>query len=168
MTKSSTIILLFALFLFTPFINYAQASDSTKVETADKEEEEVFMIVDQMASFPGGEEALFNFLRDNIKYPEEAKLKGIEGTVYVSFVVMADGSVQKAKVVRAIGGGCDEEALRVVNLMPKWTPGEQSGKSVSVQYNLPLSFNLRRESNKRVKKRKKKLKKLQLDKPQYK
>lgn len=106
-------------------------------------EEQIFTIVEQMPSFPGGEAELMKYLGKNTKYPAIAKDAGIQGTVYVTFVVGKDGSVQDARVLRSIGGGCDEEAIRVVENMPDWSPGKQRGKSVPVQYNLPIRFTLR-------------------------
>jgi periplasmic protein TonB len=127
------IIPLFLLFCANPHKTFCQ-------NNSDKGP--VLLVVEQMPSFPGGEEVLYKFLSNNIKYPSVAKEKGISGTVIISFVIEEDGSVAEAKVLRGIGGGCDEEALRVVNLMPKWSPGKQSGKPVRVQYNLPIKFTL--------------------------
>lgn len=107
------------------------------------EEEEIFTIVETMPSFPGGDEALFKFLGKNIDYPQMAADAGITGMVYVTFVIEKDGSVAGARILKGIGGGCDEEALRVVKQMPKWSPGKQRGKSVKVQYNLPVRFTLK-------------------------
>jgi protein TonB len=110
-------------------------------ETAeDVMEEEIFTIVQDMPSFPGGDGAMLSYLGKNIKYPTLAKESGIQGTVYVTFVVEKDGAVSNVKVLRGIGGGCDEEAIRVVKSMPRWTPGKQRGKPVKVQYNLPCRF----------------------------
>jgi periplasmic protein TonB len=100
-------------------------------------------MVDQMPQFPGGEEARMQYMAKSITYPKEAMDKGLQGVVYVSYVVEKDGSITNAKVVRGIGGGCDEEALRVVKTMPKWTPGKQNGKLVRVQFNMPISFKLK-------------------------
>ena len=102
-----------------------------------------FLIVEQMPEFPGGEKALFEYLGKNIKYPPMAKEAHIEGKVYLSFVVKSDGSISDVKVLRGIKGGCNEEAVRVVSSMPSWKPGKQAGKSVPVQYNLPINFTLR-------------------------
>lgn len=115
------------------------------IETVEEEvvEEEVFTIVENMPSFPGGDEALLKYLGQNIKYPAIARDAGIQGRVYVTFVVEKDGSVTDVKVLRGIGGGCDEEAIRVVENMPKWSPGKQRGKPVKVQYNLPIRFTLK-------------------------
>jgi len=106
------------------------------------EELEIFTIVEEMPSFPGGDEARVRFLSQNIKYPQMAKESGIQGTVFVTFVVEPDGNVTNVRVLRGIGGGCDEEAMRVVRMMPKWKPGQQRGKSVRVQFNMPIRFTL--------------------------
>jgi protein TonB len=82
------------------------------------------------------------YLQESIKYPEEAKELGIQGRVFVTFVVEVDGSITDVRVLRGIGGGCDEEAVRVVKAMPKWVPGKQRGVPVRVQFNLPIKFTL--------------------------
>ncbi len=107
------------------------------------EEEQIFTIVEEMPSFPGGEEELFKYLGKTIKYPQMATDAGISGVVYVTFVVGKDGKITDVRVLRGIGGGCDEEAIRVVKSMPPWKPGKQRGKPVTVQYNLPIRFTLR-------------------------
>lgn len=104
---------------------------------------QIFTIVEQMPEFQGGEEKLFEYLSKNIKYPSMARENGITGTVYVTFVVEGDGKITDVKKLRGIGGGCDEEAIRVVKSMPSWKPGKQNGKSVRVQFNLPIKFTLR-------------------------
>ena len=114
-----------------------------EVEEEVEEEPQIFTIVEEMPSFPGGEAELFKYLGKSIQYPAMAKDAGISGIVYVSFVVMEDGKINNAKVLRGIGGGCDEEALRVVKSMPSWKGGKQRGKPVRVQYNLPIRFTLR-------------------------
>lgn len=115
------------------------------IEDVEEEvvEEEIFTIVEDMPSFPGGEAKLFEYLGKNIKYPQIAKEAGISGIVYVNFVVGTDGNISDVKVLRGIGGGCDEEAIRVVKNMPQWTPGKQRGKPVKVSYNLPIRFSLK-------------------------
>lgn len=115
------------------------------IESAVEEvvEEEIFTIVEDMPSFPGGEEALFKYLGQNIKYPQIAKEAGITGRVFVNFVIDKQGNVTDVKVLRGIGGGCDEEAVRVVKNMPKWSAGKQRGKPVKVSYNLPIKFSLK-------------------------
>ena len=111
-------------------------------EEESEEERQIFMVVESMPEFPGGEAALYKFLAENIKYPQMAKESGIQGRVFVTFVVERDGRVTDVRVLRGIGGGCDEEAIRVVSDMPKWAPGKQRGKPVRVQYNLPVKFTL--------------------------
>jgi periplasmic protein TonB len=108
------------------------------------EEDKPIVIVEQMPQFPDGEAAMFKYLAENIQYPAVARENGIEGKVFISFVVNTDGSIVDAKVVRGIKGGCDEEALRVVRMMPKWKPGKQQGRAVRVLYNLPINFRLER------------------------
>ncbi|MFA5196321.1 MAG: energy transducer TonB, partial [Bacteroidales bacterium] len=114
-------------------------------DNSDKVIEEVietpiFTVVEEMPSFPGGDEARIKFLKENINYPQMAKESGIQGTVYVTFVVDEKGKVTDVRVLRGIGGGCDEEAVRVVKLMPSWNAGKQSGKAVRVQFNMPIRF----------------------------
>jgi len=99
--------------------------------------------VEQMPDFKGGEAAMWKYFGKNMVYPEEAKENQISGKVYVTFVVDAKGKIKDVKLLRGIGGGCDEEALRVVRNMPDWNPGKQRGKPVSVQFNLPVNFTLR-------------------------
>lgn len=109
----------------------------------EAEEEQIFTIVEDQPSFPGGTEELYKYLGKAVKYPEMAKDAGISGTVYVTFEVDKEGNIKDVKVLRGIGGGCDEEAIRVVKAMPKWKPGKQRGKPVRVQFNLPIKFTLR-------------------------
>lgn len=112
-------------------------------ETPVEDEGKIFTIVEEMPSFPGGEEKMLEYVAKNIKYPAIARENGITGRVYVNFYIDKDGKVQSAKVVRGIGGGCDEEALRVVRMMPQWKPGKQNGRAVNVNYNLPINFTLK-------------------------
>ncbi len=105
-----------------------------------KAKEPVFNVVDEMPSFEGGEAALFKYLSNRIKYPRLALENGIKGKVILQFVVNTDGSIQDVKVLRGIGGGCDEEALNAVKKMPTWKPGSMNGKNVRVKYTLPVSF----------------------------
>ncbi|MCB9364687.1 MAG: energy transducer TonB [Flavobacteriales bacterium] len=107
-------------------------------------EEEIFTIVESMPEFPGGgQEALFKYLQKEMKYPQIAKENGIQGTVFVNFVVGKDGKIRDAKILRGVNKMLDEEAIRVVKAMPSWKPGKQRGKPVSVSYNLPIKFTLR-------------------------
>ena len=105
-------------------------------------EQEIFQIVEEMPAFPGGEQKLMEYVGKNIKYPQIARETGIQGRVFIGFVVEPDGSVSNVKLLRGIGGGCDEEAMRVVKSMPKWKPGKQRGKAVRVSYMLPVNFKL--------------------------
>ena len=103
---------------------------------------DVFQIVEQMPEFPGGEEAIREFVAKNIQYPQKAKDAGAYGRVFVGFVIEPDGSVSNVTLLRGIGFDCDEEAMRVVKTMPKWKPGMQRGKAVRVSYLLPIDFKL--------------------------
>lgn len=97
---------------------------------------------EMMPEFPGGEQAMIKFVSENVQYPEEAKEKEISGRVLVGFIVEKDGSISDVKVVKGIGGGCDEEAVRVVKAMPQWKPGKEKGKPVRVSYMMPFTFKL--------------------------
>ena len=108
----------------------------------DEDRPGVYMIVEQMPEFPGGDKSLFQFIADNTKYPADAKEKGIKGRVFVNFIVEPDGSVSDIRVLRGIGGGCDEEAVRIVESMPKFKPGMQNGEAVRVSYTVPVNFKL--------------------------
>lgn len=115
-----------------------------EIEEEEIVEEEIFLIVEDQASFPGGEAKLYEFIRNNVKYPELAKETGIEGTVFVQFVVEKDGTLSNVQALRKIGGGCDEEAIRVVKSMPKWKPGSQRGRNVRCSFTIPIKFTLQR------------------------
>jgi len=112
------------------------------MEEEEVVEAEIFTVVESMPEFPGGPAKMMEYIAKNIKYPAMARESGIQGRVFVNFVVEPDGSVSNVKVLRGIGGGCDEEAVRVVEAMPKWTPGRQRGKAVRVSFNLPVRFTL--------------------------
>ncbi|HNW69784.1 MAG TPA: TonB family protein [Bacteroidales bacterium] len=100
----------------------------------------VYTYVEEAPSYPGGENARMQFLRNNIKYPKLALQNKIQGKVYISFIVEKNGSLSNIKVLQGIGAGCDEEALRVVNLMPKWKPGKTQGREVRVVITMPVNF----------------------------
>ena len=95
-----------------------------------------------MPTFPGGDAALYKYLGKNIKYPPIARENNITGMVVLKFVINEDGSISDIQVLRDIGGGCAEEAIRVVKKMPNWKPGKQRGKAVKVHFNLPVRFTL--------------------------
>ena len=105
--------------------------------------DKVFDVVEEMPRFPGGDEAMMQFIAKNVKYPEEASKKGTEGRVYVQFIVNTDGSVVEPKVVGSAHPELNAEALRVVKLMPKWTPGKQNGHIVRVKFTIPIVFRLK-------------------------
>jgi protein TonB len=101
-----------------------------------------FVVVEQMPEFPGGLNELYRYIGKNINYPQVAKEVGIQGTVFVKFIIERDGSISNVELLRSIGGGCDEEAMRVIQAMPSWSAGLQLGKPVRVSYNLPVKFTL--------------------------
>ena len=107
---------------------------------------ELITCVEVMPEFPGGVQSLTEFITANLSYPQEAKEAGIEGRVFVSFIVERDGSLSSIQLLRGIGYGCDEEAMAVVKKMPKWTPATQRGKPVRMEYQLPIIFKLENEN----------------------
>lgn len=129
-------------------IEDTEIDEETEIEIidigSDEEEEaddaEVFMVVEKMPEFPGGTAALMKYLSENVKYPAIAQEHGIQGRVYVSFVVGKDGSIRDVQVGRSVDPALDNEAIRVVKAMPKWNPGQQRGKAVNVKYMLPVNF----------------------------
>ena len=104
--------------------------------------EQIYDIVEQYPEFPGGYSALTEWIDDNLKFPVEAAMDGIEGRVIVQFIVRPTGKIVDAKVVRGIAPSLDKEALRLINIMPNWIPGRQKGKAVNVRYTLPITFKL--------------------------
>ena len=116
--------------------------NNTGISEYNVNSEKIFTVVEVMPEFSGGINALMKYLSDNIKYPEEAKKEGIQGRVFVNFVVEKSGKVNNVNVIRGIGGGCDEEAIRVISSMPDWKPGLENGKAVRVDYNIPIKFAL--------------------------
>lgn len=109
--------------------------------------DEVFVVVENQPKFPGGPEAMIQFLGDNIRYPKEAADKKISGRVICNFLVMKDGSIDSVNVVRGVDPLLDAEAVRVLQSMPKWEPGTQRGQAVNVRYTLPVSFRLDKQDN---------------------
>jgi protein TonB len=108
----------------------------------EEDENKIFTVVEQNPEFQGGYEAMMNFIRKHMRYPASARRMGVDGTVYVSFVVSKDGSINEVKVIRGISADCDQEAMRVVSMMPPWRPGKQNGKPVFVRFVLPIKFKL--------------------------
>ena len=118
--------------------------DFTPPEIEEEEivEAEIFKVVEEMPEFPGGAAKMMEFIQKNIKYPMMARESDIQGRVFVNFVVEPDGSITNVTVMRGIGGGCDEEALRVVQSMPAWNPGKQRGSAVRCSFTVPIIFKL--------------------------
>ncbi len=138
--KKTVLILVFAFSAMTGNA-FSQLLDTSRKK--ENKKTEPYLIVKKTPDYPGGAEALNNYLKKHIKYPLNAKKKGIQGTVLVKFIVNKDGSVSDVKVVQGIGGGCDQEAVRVVKLMPKWKPGTQNKIPVSCYFTLPIKFTLK-------------------------
>lgn len=153
--------LLYIIFLFLLVSACGQPAESEKdkmllPENADQKKgtvefarpsadapDSVFFIVEEMPLFPGGEQALRQVISERITYPEDAKKEGIQGRVYITFVVDKNGNVRNAKVARGVHISLDQEAIRVVAGLPQWTPGKQGGKNVSVSYTVPINFALK-------------------------
>jgi protein TonB len=130
----------YSLVLIFLFFIQVKAQDSTKVV---KEEEEVFLVVEVMPAFPGGDKAMLDYLSKESKYPEFERDNGIQGEVVVFFIVEKDGSLSNVRVEKEGIPNLDAEAIRIVNAMPNWTPGTQRGEPVRVQINFPIRFTLR-------------------------
>ncbi|PLX05499.1 MAG: hypothetical protein C0598_14460 [Marinilabiliales bacterium] len=124
-----------------PGEDYPPPPEKSNTENTDSDEV-VFTVVETMPEFPGGRSELYKYLGENIKYPESAKKDGVQGKVFVSYVVNTDGSITDAKILRGVSEELDAEALRVIKSMPNWKPGEQKGKKVRVAFNLPINFKL--------------------------
>lgn len=138
------------LLLLTASLIYAQvqhesdtvALTNVKEIAAPGIDTTIYNNVEKMPTFPGGEFKMYEFLAMNIRYPQRAREDGYSGTVYVRFVVEPDGTITNIEVAKGVGGGCSEEAVRVVKMMPNWIPGEAFGKKVRVTYTLPINFRL--------------------------
>lgn len=147
----------FLMIAMMPTMSHAQKTDKTKTTKSD-----VMKEVDEMPRFPGCEDkgikpkklhncqemAMLNYVFENVQYPKAAQKAGIEGTSVARFVVDKEGNVTDVEIVRSIGGGCDEETLRVVKSMPKWIPGKHEGKAVKVQMHLPIRYKLESKAKK--------------------
>jgi TonB family protein len=144
------------IFLIVSACNHSAETESNKVlhpeelnqksatadtlQAAASYEDPVYFVVEEMPEYQGGETALRQYLASHVTYPEAAKKDAIQGRVYVSFVVDKSGSVRDVKVVRSVHPALDQEAVRVIEELPDWTPGKQSGENVSVNYTVPISF----------------------------
>lgn len=127
----------------------AEITEDTKVEAITIVEEqpkedvdEVFLVVEESAAPQGGMQAFYEYVGKKLKYPAQARRMGIEGKVFVEFVINRDGSIQDVKAIKGIGAGCDEEAVRVIQSAPSWKPGKQRGKPVRQRMVLPITFKL--------------------------
>lgn len=124
----------------TAIQEYIPVKEDIYVEEEVVEEEQIFYVVESPPCFPGGPAALYQYLSESLSYPTMAKEANIQGTVYLSFIVGKKGEITDIQVLRGIGGGCDEEAVRVVKSMPSWEPGKQRGVPVMVKFSLPVKF----------------------------
>jgi protein TonB len=128
------------LFLMSLMAVFCLSTVSAQKTVVSKKNQKVFDVVEQMPEFPGGMEALFKYMAENMKYPEDAKKQQVEGRVLVQFIVETDGSVSNTEVLMRVFPSLDAEAVRVISGMPKWIPGKQNGKVVRVKYTIPVSF----------------------------
>ena len=134
-------LLLVMVVLSAMSVSVAMADDPATKETDEVVQEELW-IAEPQPEFPGGQLALMEWIKQNMVYPQEAKAKGIEGRVIVKFTVEEDGTITNGKILRGVDPLLDNEALRLVSIMPKWSPGRFAGKDIRAIYNLPLSFKL--------------------------
>lgn len=130
-------------------VTFANCNNSMLATNDDKineisltNQDQPYVIVEEMPEFPGGEKALLMYVAENVKYPEEAKAKDIEGTVYLKFVVNKEGKVQDVSILRGVDPSIDQEAIKVIENLPEWKPGQQSGKPVDVCMQIPIMFKL--------------------------
>lgn len=130
-------------FLTVSYFSFAQ-SDSSGSSVATEPPKETFKMVEEMPEFPGGERAMLKYIADHIRYPRKAIRKGIEGTVKLKFVVNVKGDIENIQVIstKKLGYGCEEEAIRVIENMPRWKPGKQNGTLVPVYFSIPINFKL--------------------------
>lgn len=129
--------------LNVPDIEMDEAPIEIDFREEEVDEHKVWVTAEEAPEFPGGLDALYAYLNNNINYPRQAVEAGIGGKVFVYFVIGKDGHIQDVKLMNSVGGGCDEEALRVIKAMPAWKPGKQRGKAVNVSFHLPVYFNLK-------------------------
>ncbi|MBN2727714.1 MAG: energy transducer TonB [Bacteroidales bacterium] len=125
------------LFLLTVIL-FTFAAQSVQAQA----EEPFFVSVDQMPEFSSGQKGLGDYIRGNLSYPREALDAKVEGIVIASFIVEKDGSISNIGIVKGLGHGCDEEVVRLIKMMPNWTPGQKDGKAVRVKLTIPVQFNL--------------------------
>ncbi|MFZ4740506.1 MAG: energy transducer TonB [Bacteroidales bacterium] len=150
MKKIIQLFSILTLVVLYSFNNQTFSQNNYLINTNDTS---ISRIVENQPDFQGGEKARVDFLRNNMHYPDKAIENGIEGIVYITFVVEKDGSITNIKILRGIGGGCDEEAVRVIKLMPKWIPGNLNGSIIRTQYNMPIKFTITNENIKKENKK---------------
>lgn len=114
----------------------------TPIEEEDFSKQKIYDIVDEMPAFPGGDYELIKYIEENLNYPQDAMESGIHGRVFVKIIVEPNGSISSAKIIRGLGFGCDEEAIRVIESMPNWKPGRKNGEAVRVNMAVPVNFKL--------------------------
>ncbi|SDH07908.1 TonB family C-terminal domain-containing protein [Dyadobacter soli] len=139
---AATLIGTSALFVAGCENQVSRENDPPKTETKKGSKEPIFALVEEQPEYPGGNKEMFKFLGRNIKYPSAASRADVQGKVFVNFVVTSTGDIEDVKILKGIGYGCDEEAARVISKFPKWTPGKQDGKAVSVKFTVPINFML--------------------------
>lgn len=139
---------IFAFSLCMLALNSNAQNSKKSSEGKDPNTEQVFTMVEQMPEYPGGEQALYQYLSNNIHYPDLALKNGKEGTVYVKFVVDESGAVRDANVTRKVDPMLDIEALRVIKAMPAWQPGKNNGRAVNVYFQIPIKFMIPKEEAK--------------------
>jgi|WetSurMetagenome_2_1015567.scaffolds.fasta_scaffold246561_2 periplasmic protein TonB len=135
------------LSLLMPFLLVCMTTTSMQAQDSTAVKKKANYSVEKMPQFPGGEEALLAFIKNNLKYPAVAAEIGIQGRVVLRFVINTDGNVTDINVIRSLSKECDNEAVRVVKLMPKWIPGSQDGKNVPVYFTLPFVYKLLKGNN---------------------
>lgn len=131
------------LFLLSVMAIFSFLTANAQKTVVSEKNQKVYDTVDQLPEFPGGMPALMEYLMNNVKYPKDAEKQKVEGRVLVQFVVETDGSISDVKVAKEVFPSLDAEGIRVVQAMPKWTPGKHKGKFVRVQYTLPIVFSLK-------------------------
>lgn len=120
-----------------------QRNDTSYVEAKDKiETDKVYQVVEKMPEFPGGKQRLLNWVMKNIQYPAEARRKGVQGRVVITFVINKNGKAVEPLIVQSVDPLLDKEAIRLINSMPKWEPGEEKGEPVRVKFTMPINFRL--------------------------
>ena len=136
-------ILFIALLSFGFMANaMAQHFDEGEEVIEQSESDKVFEVAEKMPSFPGGQDALFDFIEKNIKYPKVAEDNGIQGRVILTFIVKKDGSLSDVRVAKSVDPALDKEAVRLIKSMPKWSPGIEKGQFVNVKFTVPVTFRL--------------------------